>query len=188
LSEELPRRKPTAISIKRNGLLRGAEAAGRSTFRQLQLGNECNDRRYRRLNLHPRVRRRNRRTFQNGTEFPNPHSGFTTIPFTLGTPSGVQVDIYDLSARKVATIQKGNLSTGDYKVDVDFAALGIASGSYIYRLQVSNDAGVFRQMQNDDGSTVMAQIKRQHRDNGIPKGAPIFMPDFFNNITNVHET
>ena len=83
--------------------------------------------------------------FKMGQNFPNPHNGFTTIPFSLATSSQVEIDIYDLSARKVATINKGNLSAGDYEVAVDFGALGIASGSYLYQLQVSNGSGIFRQ-------------------------------------------
>lgn len=84
--------------------------------------------------------------FSMGQNFPNPHSGFTTIPFTLNTASEVQMDIYDLSARKVASISKGSLSPGDYKIPVDFGALGIASGSYLYQIQASNSQGVFRQV------------------------------------------
>jgi len=57
----------------------------------------------------------------------------------------VQIDLFDLSARKVAVIQKGKLAAGNYKIDVDCSALGIAAGNYIYQLQVSNSEGVFRQ-------------------------------------------
>lgn len=84
--------------------------------------------------------------FTLGQNFPNPHTGYTSIPFTLNTASYVQVDIYDLQARKVATIDKGTLSAGDYKVPVDFESLGIPSGNYLYQLQVSNSNGVFRQV------------------------------------------
>lgn len=83
--------------------------------------------------------------FKMGQNYPNPHTGFTSIPVTIATESEVQVDLFDLSARKVATIKKGKLSTGDYKIDVDCNALGIAAGNYIYQLQVSNNEGVFRQ-------------------------------------------
>lgn len=83
--------------------------------------------------------------FRMGQNYPNPHRGFTTIPVTLVTDSEVQVDLFDLSARRVAVIKKGKLVQGDYKIDVDCTALGIAPGNYIYQLQVSNNQGVFRQ-------------------------------------------
>ena len=83
--------------------------------------------------------------FKLGQSFPNPHYGAVTIPFTLNTASDVQIDIYDLQARKVASIPQGSLATGEYKVPVDFGALGIASGSYLYQIQAANSQGVFRQ-------------------------------------------
>jgi protocatechuate 3,4-dioxygenase beta subunit len=84
--------------------------------------------------------------FKLGQNFPNPHTGFTTIPFTLNAAAEVEIAIYDLQARKVASIQKGHLAAGDYKIPIDFSALGIPSGSYLYQLQVSNSAGDFRQV------------------------------------------
>ncbi len=84
--------------------------------------------------------------FRLGQNFPNPHTGATTIPFTLLNAGNVVMDIYDLSARKVASIPVGALSPGDHNVPVSFDALGIASGSYLYQLQVSNGNGVFRQV------------------------------------------
>lgn len=84
--------------------------------------------------------------FKLGQNFPNPHTGFTTIPFTLHIASQVQIDIYDQQARKLAAIEKGFLASGDYQVPVDFNALGIASGTYLYQIQVSNSNGVFRQV------------------------------------------
>lgn len=83
--------------------------------------------------------------FKMGQNYPNPHTGFTTIPVTVATESEVQIDLFDLSARKVAVIKKGKLTPGDYKMDVDCTALGIPAGNYIYQLQVSNSDGVFRQ-------------------------------------------
>jgi protocatechuate 3,4-dioxygenase beta subunit len=83
--------------------------------------------------------------FKMGQNFPNPYINSTTIPFTLATASEVQMDLYDLSAKKLATIKKGNLTAGDYTINVDPAALNIAPGNYLYQLQVSNSEGIFRQ-------------------------------------------
>lgn len=83
--------------------------------------------------------------FKMGQNFPNPYQRETTIPFTLAGTSDVQIDLFDLSARKVATINKGRLQAGEHKIVVNTSQLGIASGNYIYQLQVSNDNGVYRQ-------------------------------------------
>ncbi len=83
--------------------------------------------------------------FSLGQNFPNPHVGATTVPFTLNAASDVQLDIYDLTARRVASLPQGKLSEGDYKVAVDLQALGLSRGNYLYQIQVSNDKGVFRQ-------------------------------------------
>lgn len=84
--------------------------------------------------------------FKLGQNFPNPHTGTTTIPFTLINGGDVTMDIYDLSARKVASIPMGSLGTGDHRLPIDFASLGIAPGSYLYQIQVANSNGVFRQV------------------------------------------
>ncbi len=83
--------------------------------------------------------------FKMGQNYPNPWVEQTTVPITLNTASHVQLDIYDLSARKVATINKGSLQPGDYNVEVNTSSLGIATGNYIYQLQVTNSQGTFRQ-------------------------------------------
>lgn len=83
--------------------------------------------------------------FKLGQNFPNPHNGRTTVPYSLITSSDVQLDIYDLSARLVRSLPQGTKNAGDQKVVVDFAELGIASGNYLYQLQVSNSSGIFRQ-------------------------------------------
>lgn len=77
--------------------------------------------------------------------FPNPHEGYTTIPFTINNQSDVEIDIYDLSAKKLGSLQLGSLSTGDHTAAVNFDDMGIASGTYLYQIQVTNSKGTFRQ-------------------------------------------
>ncbi|MFM2306991.1 MAG: hypothetical protein RLZZ367_1660 [Bacteroidota bacterium] len=83
--------------------------------------------------------------FKLGQNFPNPYAGKTNIPFTLISPAQVQLDLFDLQGRKVATINKGTLAQGEHTLTLDVSALGIARSNYIYQLQVSNSNGVFRQ-------------------------------------------
>ncbi len=84
--------------------------------------------------------------FTLGQNFPNPHEGATTVPFALLTTSKVKLDIYDLQARRIATVDAGTLGAGEHKLAVDFSRLGIASGSYLYQLEVNNSNGTFKQV------------------------------------------
>ena len=84
--------------------------------------------------------------FTLGQNFPNPHEGATTVPFALLTTSKIKLDIYDLQARKVAVLDAGMLSSGEHTLPVDFKNLGIASGSYLYQLEITNTNGTFRQV------------------------------------------
>jgi protocatechuate 3,4-dioxygenase beta subunit len=84
--------------------------------------------------------------FKMGQNFPNPYNGVTTIPFTLNTASDVQLDIYDLNAKKVASIKKGELSTGDHTIVVDMNNLNLPVSNYLYQLQITNAEGAFRQV------------------------------------------
>lgn len=83
--------------------------------------------------------------FKLGQNFPNPYNDVTTIPFTLNTASDVKIELFDLSAKKVAVIDKGRLSIGDHKVVVNTGSLAIPTGNYIYQIEVSNNNGIFRQ-------------------------------------------
>lgn len=83
--------------------------------------------------------------FSLGQNFPNPYAGDTTIPFTLHNASDVEIDIWDLQGKKVASLPQGRLSPGQYKVPINLSSLGLAQASYAYQLVVKNENGVFRQ-------------------------------------------
>lgn len=83
--------------------------------------------------------------FKMGQNFPNPYIGVTTIPFSLNTASEVQIDLFDVNAKKMAVIKKGSLSPGDHSILIDCKELGIPAANYIYQLEVKNDKGIFRQ-------------------------------------------
>ncbi len=83
--------------------------------------------------------------FKLGQNFPNPYQEETTVPFTLTQSALVQLDLFDLEGKRVATVSKGTLAAGAQQVDLHMKDLGLTSGNYVYQLQVVNDAGTFRQ-------------------------------------------
>jgi hypothetical protein len=83
--------------------------------------------------------------FKLGQNFPNPFGATTTVPFQLTNRSDVQIDLFDLDGRKVATVDQGNLMAGDYEIALNLRELGLGQQNYIYQLQVSNEHGVYRQ-------------------------------------------
>lgn len=74
--------------------------------------------------------------------WPNPFNPTTTIGFTIGADLAqkggmpVELTVYDLTGRKVATLLSGNLNAGTYAVP--FNASVLSSGIYIYRLQAGS--------------------------------------------------
>jgi len=62
----------------------------------------------------------------------------TTIRFDLQKAVDVQVSVYDIASRRIATLLNGHLSAGEHRVvwdGRDDAGNMVASGVYIYRLQ-----------------------------------------------------
>lgn len=67
---------------------------------------------------------------------PSPFRDQTTLSYTLSKPAKVQLDVFDLSGRKVADIASGDQAAGSYS-EV-FNAEGNPPGSYIVRLFVDD--------------------------------------------------
>lgn len=72
-------------------------------------------------------------SFELRQNYPNPFNPSTTIAFTLPGNSDVQLDIFDSSGQKVATLLNSRLSAGSHSVQWD--ASGMASGLYLYKIQ-----------------------------------------------------
>jgi hypothetical protein len=64
-----------------------------------------------------------------GQNFPNPFTGVTTVPFTLESPSRIEISIFDPSGRKLLKLASGEYPAGDHAVQWD--AGGFPSGVYI---------------------------------------------------------
>tara|TARA_R110000868_G_scaffold383578_2_gene650599 strand:- start:18186 stop:21050 length:2865 start_codon:yes stop_codon:yes gene_type:complete len=69
--------------------------------------------------------------------YPNPFNPSSFIQFGVPKTSKVNLDVFDLLGRKVATLINGESKTAG-RYSVQFDGRNMASGLYIYRLQVGN--------------------------------------------------
>jgi predicted acyl esterase len=81
--------------------------------------------------------------------YPNPFNPSTTIGFNLAQPGFVSLKVFDMLGREVATLVNQELPGGAYETRFDrnnlgsaaSAKRGYASGTYFYRLSVSDPSG-----------------------------------------------
>ncbi len=74
--------------------------------------------------------------FSLAQNYPNPFNPSTTIRFEIAKPELVSLKVYDMLGREVATLANEQMSAGNYALS--FNAAGLASGTYIYRLQAGS--------------------------------------------------
>ena len=77
--------------------------------------------------------------FSLGTAFPNPFNPTTTIQFTLAETGPVDLGVFDITGRRVATLEQGMRSSGEHEVVFDGSAL--ASGLYLVKLESGRGGG-----------------------------------------------
>jgi len=65
--------------------------------------------------------------------YPNPFNPSTTIKFSLSRDSFVELNVYDVSGRRVAQVLNKEMEAGDHTVG--FQAKGLSSGVYFYKLK-----------------------------------------------------
>ena len=68
--------------------------------------------------------------------YPNPFNPTTSIAFSLPQSAAVNLTVYDVLGRRVATLVNGNLAAGQHTVQ--FEASSLPSGMYLYRLSTPN--------------------------------------------------
>ncbi|MCH8566741.1 MAG: S8 family serine peptidase [Balneolales bacterium] len=68
-----------------------------------------------------------------GNNYPNPFNNQTIIPYEIGSRSEVTITVYDITGRRVATLNEGLREPGRYETVFDGTRL--ASGVYLYRLR-----------------------------------------------------
>ncbi|HAB53724.1 MAG TPA: hypothetical protein DCE80_16370, partial [Ignavibacteriales bacterium] len=71
--------------------------------------------------------------FQN---FPNPFNPNTKISYQIPEMSFVQIKVYDVLGKEVATLVNEEKHEGKYEVEFRTDGLHLSSGIYFYRLQV----------------------------------------------------
>jgi len=76
--------------------------------------------------------------------YPNPFNPSTTIAFTLAQPGEVTLSVYDLTGRKVSTLLQASQRTAGVHT-VPFDASDLASGTYLYTLDVKAVGSTSRQ-------------------------------------------
>ncbi len=78
-------------------------------------------------------------TFSLQQNYPNPFNPQTTIKFSLSKSAYVTLRIYDLTGKEVVKIYNNvYLRIGNYRADIDFGKLNVASGVYFYELEASD--------------------------------------------------
>ena len=78
--------------------------------------------------------------------YPNPFNPMTKIDFALPEPQHVQLAVFGIDGRRVATLKNESMPAGNYTVTWmgrDDQGELVASGIYFYRIQ----AGDFSQIQ-----------------------------------------
>jgi len=70
--------------------------------------------------------------FALGSAYPNPFNPSTVVPFELAAAGHVNLAVYDVMGRRVATLVNGTMSAGRHTLTWD--AAGLPSGVYMVRL------------------------------------------------------
>ncbi|MCW8960916.1 MAG: T9SS type A sorting domain-containing protein, partial [Ignavibacteriaceae bacterium] len=72
--------------------------------------------------------------------YPNPFNPTTTIKYQIPTSGNVTIKVYDVLGNEVVKLVDRYIETGRYEVEFDASSL--ASGVYIYRLNVNDYVNV----------------------------------------------
>ncbi len=87
--------------------------------------------------------------FELSQNYPNPFNSETMISFSLASPGDVDLVVYDLLGRKVATLYSGPANIGRTDISWDARTSSgevLASGIYYYRLAVKEGKSLTRRM------------------------------------------
>jgi hypothetical protein len=75
-------------------------------------------------------------TYELYQNYPNPFNPSTTIRYQVPEDGMVTLKIYDILGKEVTTLVNESKTTGRY--ELNFNASNLASGVYIYRIQVND--------------------------------------------------
>jgi protocatechuate 3,4-dioxygenase beta subunit len=90
------------------------------------------------------IERQMNNVFVLGQNFPKPIKQECTIPFTVHLRSDIDLEIWDLTGRKLDASYTWKKALGDYEAVINLAKLNLPSGDYVYQLVARNEKGVFR--------------------------------------------
>lgn len=76
--------------------------------------------------------------------YPNPFASATTLEYAFDRPATVRVAVYDAAGREVAVLDAGARTPSVHTVDFD--AAGLASGTYLVRLEADGEIVATRTM------------------------------------------
>lgn len=65
--------------------------------------------------------------------YPNPFNPLTTIEYEIKEDSNIELNVYDITGKKITTLINSHQSMGKHVVD--FNASGLSSGTYLYQLK-----------------------------------------------------
>ncbi|MBV6479607.1 MAG: hypothetical protein HGGPFJEG_02393 [Ignavibacteria bacterium] len=78
-------------------------------------------------------------SFKLEQNYPNPFNPQTTIKFSVLNPSSVSLMVYDITGKEILKIYDNELlTTGNYKIALDFSRRSLSSGTYFYSMKVTD--------------------------------------------------
>jgi hypothetical protein len=83
-------------------------------------------------------------TFDLSQNYPNPFNPATQINYSLAQTADVQLVVYDILGRRVASLVNAVQNAGTYSVNFDMSQF--SSGTYIYRLEAGDFVSVRKMM------------------------------------------
>jgi hypothetical protein len=90
-------------------------------------------------------------SYELNQNYPNPFNPSTVISYKLKEKGFVQLRVYDIRGELVKVLVNENQEAGDYKAE--FNGKGLASGVYVYRIEVMGDENV--QVYSDMKKTIL---------------------------------
>ena len=78
------------------------------------------------------------------SNYPNPFNPSTTITYIVSGESHIRMVVYDIIGREVQTLVNGSMPAGQHQIMFD--GNGLASGIYIYRLDLSGEVHTGKMM------------------------------------------